>query len=156
VIALEVLCGGSGQGLPMIVDEALRIAQRLSQEKVALDAIPDTLAAWQRREPEANWTTVLAARHLASPAPDADTAARMVPPVAWYSSLTWAIRLLTGSCTQAYFQSAGEGSAQSPHLALEQPLKDLRTLLHRTRALVTIEWKANLEIRDQIMAVMEK
>ncbi|HWB06804.1 MAG TPA: hypothetical protein VG796_27515 [Verrucomicrobiales bacterium] len=156
VIALEVLCGGSGQGLPMIVDEALRMAQRLGQEKIALDAIPDTLAGWQRREPDANWTTVLASRHLASPAPDADTASRMVPPVAWYSALTWAIRLLTGSCSQAYFQSPGEGSAQSPHLALEQPLKDLRFLLHRTRALVTIEWKANLEIRDQIMAVMEK
>ena len=121
-----------------------------------LDAIPDTLAAWQRREPEANWTSVLVSRHLASPAPDADTAARMVPPVAWYSALTWAIRLLTGSCSQAYFQSPGEGSAQSPHLALEQPLKDLRTLLYRTRALVTMEWKANLEVRDQIMAVMEK
>ncbi len=158
VIALEVLCGGSGQGLPLIVDEALRIGQRLGQEKekIAPDAVPDTLAGWQRREPDARWTSVLAARHLAGPAPDPDTAARMVPPVAWYSALTWAIRLLTGSCPQAYCQTPGEGSAQSPHLVLEQPLRDLRALLHRTRALITMEWKANLEIRDQILAVMDK
>jgi hypothetical protein len=156
VTALEILCGGSGQGLPMIVDEALRVAQRLGQEKVPLDAIPDTLAAWQRREPDANWTAVLSPRHLASPPPDADTAARMVPAMAWHSALSWTLRLLTGSCSQAYFQSAGEGSPQSPQLAFEQPLKDLRALLHRTRALVSMEWKANLEIRDQIMAVMEK
>lgn len=156
VIALEILCGGSGQGLPMIVDETLRIAQRLSQDQVSLDSIPDTLASWQRREPDANWSAVLSSRHLANPATDADAASRMVPPVAWHSALTWALRLLTGSCTQAYCQSPGEGSAQSPHLALEQPLKDLRNLLQRTRSLVTLEWKANLELRDQIMAVMEK
>ncbi len=156
VIALEILCGGSGQGLPMIVDETLRIAQRLSQEKTSVDAIPDTLASWQRREPDANWSSVLSCRHLANPAPDAESAARMVPPVAWHSALTWALRLLTGSCTQAYCQSPGEGSAQSPHLALEQPLKDLRNLLQRTRSLVSLEWKANLDLRDHIMAVMEK
>ncbi len=156
VIALEILCGGSGQGLPMIVDEALRIAQRLGQEKTSVDAIPDTLAGWQRREPDANWSAVLSCRHLAHPAMDAEAAARMVPPVAWYSALTWALRLLTGSCTQAYCQSPGEGSAQSPHLALEVPLRDLRNLLHRTRSLVSIEWKANLDLRDHIMAVMEK
>jgi hypothetical protein len=156
VIALEILCGGSGQGLPMIVDEALRVAQRIGQEKVSLDAIPDTLAGWQRREADANWSSVLSPRHLSSPAPDADAAARMVPAIAWHSALAWCLRLLTGSCGQAYFQLAGEGAAQSPHLAFEQPLRDLRALLQRTRALVSVEWKTNLEIRDQIMAVMEK
>lgn len=156
VIALEVLCGGSGQGLPMVVDEALRIAQRLGQEQVAVDAIPDTLAGWQRREPDANWSSVLSARHLSCPPQEAEAAARMVPQVAWFSALTWALRMLTGASGQAYFQSPGEGSAQSPHLALELPLRDLRALLNRTRALVTMEWKANLDLREQIMAVLEK
>ena len=86
----------------------------------------------------------------------AEAAARMVPPVAWHSALTWALRLLTGSWPQAYCQSPGEGSAQSPHLALEAPLRDLRNLLQRTRSLVSIEWKANLDLREHIMAVMEK
>lgn len=156
VIALEVLCGGSGQGLPMVVDEALRIAQRLGQEQVSVDAIPDTLAGWQRREPDANWSSVLSLRHLSNPPQEADAAARMVPQQAWFSAMSWALRLLTGACSQAYFQSPGEGSAHSPHLALETPLRDLRALLHRTRSLVSMEWKANLDLREQIMAVLEK
>lgn len=156
IIALEVLCCGSGQGLPMVVDEALRVAQRLGQEQVAMDAIPDTLAGWQRREPDANWSAVLSARHLSAPAQESEAAARMVPQAAWFSALWWALRLLTGGCGQAYFQAPGEGSPAAPHLALEAPLRDLRALLHRTRALVTMEWKANLDLRAQIMAVLEK
>jgi len=154
VIALEVLCCGSGQGLPMVVDEALRVLQRLSQEQVSVEAIPDTLAAWQRREPDANWAAVLSARHLAAPAPEPEAVARMVPPAAWWAALTWTLRLLTGAGSQAYFQAPGDGSAPAPHLALEAPLRDLRALMNRTRALVTLEWKANVDLREQIMAVL--
>ncbi len=154
VIALEVLCCGSGQGLPMVVDEALRVMQRLSQEQVSVEAMPDTLAAWQRREPDANWTSVLAARHLSAPAQEPEAAARMVPQAAWCAALAWALRLFTGAGSQAYFQSPGDGSAQAPHLAFENPLRDLRALVNRTRALVTLEWKANVDLREQIMAAL--
>jgi hypothetical protein len=154
VIALEVLCCGSGQGLPMVMDEALRVMQRLSQEQVSVDAMPDTLAGWQRREPDANWSAVLSPRHLSAPAQDAEAVSRMVPPAAWFSALSWALRLLTGAGSQAYFQAPGEGTVQAPHLALEAPLRDLRALVNRTRALVTLEWKANVDLREQILAVL--
>jgi hypothetical protein len=156
VAGLEVLCCGSGQSLPQVLDEALRLAQRLTQEKVTVDSIPDTIAAWQRREADANWTSVLSPRHLSCPVADADTGARGVLPLAWCSALTWCLRLLTGSGSAAYFQHPGEGSMQAPHQAYELPLRDLRQLLQRTRALVTLEWKTNLEIRDHILAALEK
>ena len=156
IIALEILCCGSGQGLPMVVDEALRLAQRLGQEQVSVDAMPDTIAAWQRREAKENWADVLSARHLAAPALEADAVVRHVPQAAWLSALAWTLRMLTGSSNQAYFRYPGEGSTHAPHQALEAPLRDLRNLLHRTRSLVTLEWKANLDLREQIMAVMDK
>ncbi len=153
VTALEALLCGSGQPLATVLDEALRLIRRID----AMEAPPEDTAAllttWFRKESTEPWALVFTATHLAATSHEE---AERIPSYAWWSTITWALRLLSGQWKHAWLRDAGDDTPHAPHLALTAPLAELQKLVTRARALVTIDWTRNIEIRERILAALTR
>lgn len=156
IIALEILCASSGsQALPRVVDETLRLAQRLDLSGIESASVPDTLAVWARKEAGEPWTECLAPGHLAGPRAPEDWAWTAVPAECWFSVLHWSLSLLTGHWSGAHFASPGEGSTLAPHTDFDRPRADLNALLTRTRAMLSMEWDDLRDIRSRVAEMIK-
>src|SRR5690606_23508453 len=96
VVALEILCCGNRQALPLALDELIRAGRRLEQDDTPPEKLGAGLAALARRESDAPWVETLHPRHLVGPAVPPDSAWRSIPPDAWFGMLAICLRMLTG------------------------------------------------------------
>jgi len=147
VLAVRVLLVGGGNTIAEAVDETLSLARTLATGESKEPLAARITAALKK---DSRWTEALGPHRIAHGLGTAAAALDAVPLELWTDVLAAIIRLFPGASPESHCADLGDAPPAGLQSVFDGPLRDLRSLVARTRGLVIVDWSANREVHSLI------
>jgi len=154
VLAVRTLLVDDKTTLAVALDELLSLARQVGAEHK-----PDVPLGQRIRaifERERRYMESLGPHRIGCWGLSPEEGFRLLPPELWHDTLALLVQLFPGAGPDSICRDFGD----VPPLALEtvfnRPLEELEKLLVRSRSLILIDWKFNLEVGDAIRQCLGK
>jgi hypothetical protein len=148
VLAARILLVNPRNDLPQALDSILSLARQMASGFDAAVPIGDRVRKAVETDPR--WVEMLGPQHLRAEEASADEASAGIPAKLWWDLLGLIARFFPGTGPDSFCKGFGDAPALALHGILDKPLEELTALGIRSRALVTLEWRQNVEIATLI------
>ncbi len=148
VLAVRALLVNAGSTHAAALDSITSLARQIAQQGDDSTSLP--LRVRSLFESNKRWLNELGPDRLAWEAVDQAQAIDLVPIELWCDALAMIVRMFPGCGPDSISRDWGDVNPLAKHLVFEATLKDLASLLLRTRSLMMIDWRFNREIHAVI------
>lgn len=148
VLAVRALLVNAGATHATALDAMISLARQLAQEGTD----DENLGLQVRALFESNkrWLAELGPQRLAWDAIDPSRVLDLVPIELWCDALAMVARMFPGHGHVSVCRDWGDADPLAKHVVFERTLKEINSLLIRTRSLIMIDWRFNREIHAVI------
>lgn len=150
VLATQLLLVSPRQALPQALDAVLSLARQLASTYDQAVPLGERLKKIVESDPR--WQETLGPQHLRAEEISSADAQAGIPPKLWWDLIGLIVRFFPGTGPDSFCKGFGDAPALALHTIFEQPVELLDALVIRSRALITLEWRQNLEIAALIAA----
>jgi hypothetical protein len=148
VLATRLFLVNSQAALPVALDEIQSLAREVANQRDAQSPLGLRIRAILESDPR--WLAALGPHRLAWEGLSPEQAAEMVPPDLWTEVLGMIIAMFPGIGPDSAAKDYGDAPPGALHRVFDRTTADLDKLLLRSRSLIVIDWRYNLEIHAVI------
>jgi hypothetical protein len=144
VLAARILLVNPRNDLPQALDSVLSLTRQLASSFDPAVTIGERVR--KVVEADQRWVETLGPQHLRIEEASAGEASAGIPARLWWDLLGLVARFFPGTGPDSFCKGFGDAPALALHAVFDKPLDELNALAIRSRALVTLEWRQNVEI----------
>jgi hypothetical protein len=155
VLGTRILLANSRSNLPVIVDDALSLAQRVAREATDTAGVLAELKALTARDRDV--LDRLSPNTLVESGDSPEQARAKLPIELWWETMALLFRFFPGLGPHSFCHTLGEAPNEALEAVFDRPVSELENLVRRLRHILLPGTAANLEIaqllRDELTAI---
>ncbi len=148
VLAARILLVDPRNALPEALDSLLSLARQTAASYDPAVPIGERVAKIVESDPR--WLETLGPQHLRPEEAAARDAFAGIPEKLWWDLLAHLIRFFPGAGPDSFCKGFADAPPLALHSIFDQPIEGLEAINIRSRALIALEWRQNLEIASLI------